>query len=74
MPEYIEFHWTDRYDAKRFTAWANTDSRVLVLSDKQRMEYLNAVERYILEQGGVVEIPQTVSLYLVKKTPAMGRM
>lgn len=73
MPEYIEFHWTDRYDAKRFTAWANTYSRVLVLGDKQRMEYLNAVEHYILEQGGVVDVPQTVSLYMVKKNARNGR-
>lgn len=67
-PEYIEFHWTDRYDAKRFTALVSTYSRVLALGDKQRMDYLNAVERYIMEQGGAVDVPQTVSLYMVKKS------
>lgn len=66
-PEYVEFRWTDRYDAKRFAAWMNTDARTLMLDASDRLNYLRAVEQYILDLGGTVEVPQVVSLYLMKK-------
>ena len=72
-PEYIEFHWTDQYDAKRFAALMGTESKALALSAQQRTAYLQNIERYILEQGGVVDVPQTVSLYLMKKSARNGR-
>lgn len=66
-PEYAEFHWVDLYDAKRFAALMNTAAGALVLNESKRKGYHDAIEKYVLDQGGVAEVPQTVSLYLVKK-------
>ena len=50
-----------------------TESKALALSVQQRTAYLQNIECYILEQGGVVDVPQTVSLYMVKKNARNDR-
>lgn len=67
-PEYVEFRWTDQYDARRFTALIHTFSQTLMLDEKRQSEYLWEVEQCVLKHGGVIDVPQIVSLYLVKKT------
>ncbi len=65
-PECYEFRWTDTYDADRYVALINTYSSTQVLEDNVRIDYLNEIRRYIENNGGIVEMPQLVMLYLVK--------
>lgn len=66
-PDYSEFRWIERYDAKRYTALMNTHPRILMLSDIDRMNCLREIKNYVVTHGGIVEIPELVCLYLVKK-------
>ena len=66
-PECYEFRWTDTYDADRYVALLNTYSSTQLLEESVRRTYLEEVHRYINDKGGIVEMPQLVMLYLVKK-------
>ncbi len=66
-PEYLEYKWTDIYDADRYVALLNTYSSVQMLDEITRKKYLVEVYKYINENGGTVEMPQCVCLYMVKK-------
>lgn len=66
-PECYEFRWVDSYDADRYVALINTYSSTQLLDENVRTAYLNEIRRYIEENGGIVEMPQLVMLYLVKK-------
>lgn len=43
-------------------------SSTQTLDDEQKKLYLEEVKEYINKHGGVVEMPQHVMLYLVKKS------
>lgn len=66
-PEYYEFRWMDTYDADRYMALINTYSSIQLLQEDVRIAYLDEIRRYIEKNGGIVEMPQLVMLYLVKK-------
>ena len=66
-PEIYEYRWTDTYDAERYVTLLNTYSGTQTLSDEKRAEYLEEVRAYINANGGKVELPQHVMLYLVRK-------
>lgn len=66
-PEIVTYDWTDVYDAQRYVALLNTYSSTQMLEESARNAYLEEVKRYIQEQGGKVEMPQQVYLYLMKK-------
>ena len=66
-PEYYEFHKSERYDVQRFLAYLKTDSGTLMLDDVTRSKYLDAVSTCLERHGGSLEVPEIVSLYLVKK-------
>lgn len=66
-PEYHEYQWTDTYDAERYTALLNTYSSTQLLEEEVRKAYLEEVREYIKQNGGIVEMPQKVCLYLVRK-------
>ena len=66
-PEYLEFRTTELYDRARFLAYLKTYSGVLMLDAKTRDQYLEEVSNCIGRHGGSIEVPQIVSLYMVKK-------
>lgn len=67
MPEIYEYRWTDIYDADRYATLLNTYSGTRTLPEEKRMAYLAEVREYINANGGIVELPQHVMLYLVRK-------
>ena len=67
MPEMYEFAWIDEYDADRYAALVNTYSDTQLMKETTRLAYLREIRTYILKNGGKVEMPQRVMLYLVKK-------
>lgn len=66
-PAYYEFRWKERYDAQKYAALLDTGPRILMLSDANRMNCLQEVRDYVDAHGGIVEVPELVSLYLTKK-------
>jgi len=66
-PEVFEYRWTDTYDADRYVTLLNTYSGTQTLSEERRRMYLEEVRAYINANGGMVELPQHVMLYLVRK-------
>lgn len=67
IPEVFEYRWSDTYDAERYVTLLNTYSGTQTLSEEKRRAYLNEVRAYIHANGGKVELPQHVMLYLVRK-------
>ena len=67
MPEIKEYRWIDKYDADRYSLLLESYSSTQTLDEKERMQYLEEVKKYINENGGVVEMPQHVMLYMVSK-------
>ncbi len=66
-PEIYEYRWIDTYDAERYVTLLNTYSGTQTLSEEKRGAYLAEVRAYINENGGKVELPQHVMLYLVRR-------
>lgn len=66
-PEYRDYQWTDVYDADRYTALINTYSSTQLLEEEVRKTYLEEIREYIEQNGGIVEMPQRVCLYMVRK-------
>lgn len=66
-PEIYEYRWTDVYDADRYVTLLNTYSGTQTLSEEKRTAYLEEVRKHIDANGGIVELPQHVMLYLVRK-------
>lgn len=66
MPEVYEYRWTDSYDADRYVTLLNTYSGTQTLPEGKRQQYLEEVRDYIIENGGKVDLPQHVMLYLVR--------
>ena len=67
VPKIYEYRWTDTYDADRYVTLLNTYSGTQTLSEEKRQRYLEEVRKYIVVNGGRVELPQHVMLYLVRK-------
>ncbi|MBQ9766678.1 MAG: class I SAM-dependent methyltransferase [Lachnospiraceae bacterium] len=66
-PEVYEYRWTDTYDADRYVTLLNTYSGTQTLAEEARIAYLEEVRAYINANGGTVDLPQHVMLYLVRK-------
>lgn len=67
-PEFHEYRWTDRYHADRYVALLNSYSDFQMLDATVRKKLLNEIHEYITGNGGIVEVPQLVRLYLMKKS------
>lgn len=66
-PEICEYKWTDIYNADKYAALINTYSSTQLLNDMDRDNYLNEIVQFINSNGGYIEVPQRVILFLVKK-------
>lgn len=66
-PDVFEYRWTDIYDSDRYVTLLNTYSGTQTLLEERRRMYLEEVRSYINANGGKVELPQHVMLYLVRK-------
>ena len=58
----------DKYDAYRYSLLLESYSSTQTLDDEKKTLYLDEVRKYINENGGVVEMPQHVMLYLARKS------
>lgn len=68
VPLIKEYRWVDKYDADRYSLLLESYSSTQTLDDEQKILYLDEVKKYINDNGGVVEMPQHVILYLVRKS------
>lgn len=66
-PELFEYRWTDIYDADRYAALVESYSDTQLLPESTRRAYLNEIRSTIAGNGGTVEIPQHVLLFMQKK-------
>lgn len=66
-PVMKEYRWSDRYDADRYASLVESYSSTQTLSEAKKVKYLCEVKRYINDNGGFVDLPQHVMLYLVRK-------
>lgn len=66
-PELFEYRWTDLYDANRYTALVESYSDTQLLPENTRRAYLDDLRTTIEHNGGKVEIPQHVLLFIQKK-------
>lgn len=67
IPYYCDYKWIDTYDAERYVRLIHTYSSTQLLEEHKRENYLNEIRETILENGGIVEMPQQVCLYMVHK-------
>ena len=67
IPVIKEYRWIDTYDADRYSLLLESYSSTQTLDEEHQKLYLAEVRDYINSNGGVVEMPQHVMLYLVKK-------
>ena len=67
-PVIKEYRFADTYDAERYALLLESYSSTQTLDADSRRKYLDEVRAYINENGGIVEMPQHVMLYLVKKS------
>lgn len=66
-PVMKEYRWIDKYDSERYVLLLESYSSTQTLPEAEKIKYLNEVKEYIDNNGGIVEMPQHVMLYLVKK-------
>lgn len=66
-PVIKEYRWTDRYEADRYALLIESYSSTQTLSVKKKEEYLCEIKRCINDNGGFIDLPQHVMLYMVKK-------
>ena len=67
IPVIKEYRWIDTYDADRYSLLLESYSSTQTLDEEYKKLYLSEVRDYINSNGGVVEMPQHVMLYLAKK-------
>ena len=67
IPVIKEYRWIDTYDADRYSLLLESYSSTQTLDEEHKKLYLSEVRDYINSNGVVVEMPQHVMLYLVKK-------
>lgn len=67
IPVIKEYRWIDTYDADRYSLLLESYSSTQTLDEEHKKLYLSEVRDYINSNGGVVEMPQHVMLYLMKK-------
>ena len=68
IPVIKEYRWIDTYDADRYSLLLESYSSTQTLDEEHKKLYLSEVRDYINSNGGVVEMPQHVMLYLAKKS------
>lgn len=66
-PEIYQYRWIDTYDADRYVALINSYSSTQLLTEADRKSYLDDIKILINDNGGKVNMPQHVILYLVHK-------
>lgn len=66
-PVIKEYKWIDEYDAERYALLLESYSSTQTLGEADKKAYLTEVKEYINANGGRVEMPQHVMLYMMKK-------
>lgn len=66
-PIMKEYKWIDKYDADRYALLLESYSSTQTLEEEDKIKYLTDVKDYINANGGCVEMPQHVMLYMVKR-------
>ena len=66
-PVMKEYKWIDKYDADRYVLLLESYSSTQTLEDDDKIKYLTEAKDYINANGGCVELPQHVMLYMAKR-------
>lgn len=66
-PCYYEYKWIDTYDAERYVKLINSYSSTQILEERKRSMFLDEINEAILGNGGFIDLPQQVCLYMVRK-------
>lgn len=66
-PVIKEYKWLDKYDAERYALLLESYSSTQTLEERDKKNYLVEVKDYINANGGCVEMPQHVMLYMMRK-------
>lgn len=66
-PELFEYRWTDTYEAELYAMLVATYSDTQLLPEPARSAYLDEIQNIIEQNGGEIEIPQHVLLFMQKK-------
>ena len=66
-PELFEYRWTDTYEAEHYAMLVETYSETQMLPASTRNAYVDEIQNVIEKNGGIVEIPQHVLLFMQKK-------
>ena len=66
-PVMKEYRWIDKYDAERYALLLESYSSTQTLEEEDKIKYLTEVKDYIKINGGCVDLPQHVMLYMAKK-------
>ena len=67
-PVYREYRWVDFYTTERYCRLMNSYSDFHSIPPQLQKTILEETAVYLTQQGGTIEIPQLVQLYLSKKT------
>lgn len=66
-PVMKEYRWIDLYDAERYALLLESYSSTQTLEEEDKKKYLTEVKDYINANGGCVEMPQHVMLYMARR-------
>ncbi|MBQ7008423.1 MAG: hypothetical protein IJN05_04310, partial [Ruminococcus sp.] len=66
-PVMKEYKWIDKYDTDRYVLLLESYSSTQTLEDDDKIKYLTEAKDYINANGGCVELPQHVMLYMAKR-------
>jgi SAM-dependent methyltransferase len=67
-PVYKEYRWVDSYTTERYCRLMNSYSGFHSIPPAQQTAILEETAAYLNQQGGTIDIPQLVQLYLSKKS------
>ena len=66
-PDCFVYKWTETYDTERFIAFHSSLAETIELPEDKRKVMLGEMRDYVQDHGGVIEVPQTTMLIIVKK-------
>ncbi len=66
-PVYKEYRWVDSYSTERYCKLINSYSDFHSIRPEQQVAILTETAAYLNQNGGTIEVPQLVQLYLSKK-------
>lgn len=66
-PECFVYKWAETYDTERFISFHSSLAETIELPENKSREMLDEIRDYVQKHGGMIEVPQTTMLIIVKK-------